>query len=408
MATLALCGGQPVRTRPFPQWPIFDDRDRKALLDVLEHDEWGIGAQATSEFEARFADYCGSKHAIACTNGTDAIYIALQALGIGPGDEVIIPPYTFIATAIAVLMVNAVPVFADIDPLTYNLSPAAVRRVLTPQTKALIPVHIGGNPVDLDALMQIADEHRLLVIEDSAQAHGAEWRGVKVGTFGHAATFSFQSSKNLSSGEGGVILTQDDRLAARLRTFTNCGRVEGGQWYDHHEPAGNHRLGAFQSALLNVGLERLEAQMQIRERNAEILRRRLFEIDGISFQESYEGATRHAYHLGILRYQSQEFGGLSRDRFLKALEKEGIPCAAGYLPLYKYALFQHFSERIPAYNILYAAKAHYNNVSCPECDRICAEESIWIFQNMLLGDESDMDDIVEAILKIKQHSDELT
>ncbi|RJP20322.1 MAG: DegT/DnrJ/EryC1/StrS family aminotransferase [Candidatus Omnitrophota bacterium] len=407
MAQLAIHGGNPVRSEPFHRWPVFDTRDKQALMETLESGKWGIGAKVTERFEQHFADYCGAQFAVSCTNGTDALYIALQAMGIGPGDEVIVPSYTFMATAISVLMVNAIPVFADIDPETYNLDPESVEKQITPKTKAMIPVHIAGNPAEMDELMRIAEEYSLLVLEDCAQAPGAEWNKRKVGTIGHAGTFSFQSSKNLTAGEGGAIITNDESLADRLRTFTNCGRVKGGAWYDHHELGGNHRLGAFQSALLLVGMERLEGQMKQREENARYLQSLLEGIDGVSFQKSYAGCTRHAYHLGILRYQPQRFKGLAKSRFAEALRKEGIDCSTGYLPVYQYNFFQNFPDRMLAYRDLYEGRVNYRSVQCPHCERVCQDEAIWLFQEMLLGSKEDMDDIVEAIVKIQCHVSEL-
>ncbi len=406
MPHLAIQGGQPYRTQPFPTWPIFDHREEEALLKTLREDAWGIGSSAIEAFEKNFASFCDAHYAVACTNGTDAIYIAMQALGIGPGDQVIIPPYTFIATGIGVLMANAIPVFADIDPTTYNLDPQAIRKAITPQTKAIIPVHIAGNPAHMDEIMAIAQEHNLWVMEDAAQAHGAEWRDERVGAIGHMGTFSFQSSKNLTSGEGGAIVTNDEALYERLRSFVNCGRVKGGAWYDHHEMGGNHRMGAFQAALLNVGLERMEEQMKIREQNAAYLRSLLNDIEGISMTDSYEKTTRHAYHLGILRYTPQAFQNVPKARFIEALEKEGIPCSSGYLPLIHYSYFQHFAEKTPAYEALYKARVHFDDDCCPECIRICRDEGVWLFQEMFLGTKSDMEDIAGAIQKIQDHADE--
>ncbi|MBN2326117.1 MAG: DegT/DnrJ/EryC1/StrS family aminotransferase [Candidatus Omnitrophica bacterium] len=406
MTHLAMRGGAPVRTKPFPKWPVYDERDKQALIRELENQEWGIGSPSIDAFERKFAQFCGANHAVACTNGTDAIYIAMQALGVGAGDEVIIPPYTFIATAIGVLTAGAIPVFADIDPLTYNIDPESIREKITPRTKAIIPVHIAGNPADMDGIMQIAREHNLHVMEDAAQAHGAEWRGRRVGAIGRCGTFSFQTSKNLSSGEGGAIVTDDEECSERLRTFTNCGRVKGGLWYEHHELGGNHRLGGFQAALLCVGLERIEEQMKKREENARRLTGLLNEIPGVSLTGSYENATRHAYHLGVLRYNPEAFQGLPKKRFVEALQKEGVDCADGYLPLYRYHFFRHFQEKMSAYHELYAGKADYDSVQCPVCERVCENESVWIFQNMLLGEKSDMDDVAEAIRKIQNYADE--
>ncbi|MBZ0257681.1 DegT/DnrJ/EryC1/StrS family aminotransferase, partial [bacterium] len=281
MGRLAIAGGTPVRTKPFSPWPVYDEREEKALIETLHSREWGIGSKQIEDFENEFAEFCGAQHAVTCTNGTDAIYIALQALGIGPGDEVIIPPYTFIATGIGVLMTGAIPVFADIDPDTYNLDPKSVESKITENTKVIIPVHIAGNPADMDGILDLAKRKNLYVMEDAAQSHAAEWRGQRVGPIGDLGTFSFQNSKNLSAGEGGAIVTNDEALAERVRSFVNCGRVKGGLWYDHHELAGNHRLGAFQAAVLRVGLTRLDEQTKRREENAEYLQSLLDGVDGV-------------------------------------------------------------------------------------------------------------------------------
>lgn len=406
MAQLAINGGKPVRTTPFHPWPVWDERDKQALIETLESRLWGIGSPAIDTFEQKFAEFCGARYAVACTNGTDAISIALQAMNIGCGDEIIIPPYTFIATALAVLVVNAIPVFADIDPNTCNLDPDSVEKAVTPKTKAIIPVHIAGNPADMDRINEIARKHNLAVLEDCAQAHAAEWKGRRVGNLGGAGTFSFQSSKNLSSGEGGAVITNDESLAERIRSFTNCGRVRGGLWYDHHEMAGNHRLGAFQAALLLVGMERIEEQMLKRTENAEYLTQRLKAIPGISLYATTPGATRHVYHLCMLRYQAEAFKGLPKSRFVDALQKEGIDCASGYIPIYKYHLFTHFAEKISAYSKVYAGQVNFSAVHCPNCEKTCADEAVWLFQQMLLGTQKDMDDIAEAIQKIQKYAEE--
>ncbi len=406
MTHLAINGGTPVRTKPFAAWPVCDERDKQALIQELENRQWGIGSKSIERFEAEFAQFCGAPYAVACTNGTNAISIALQALGIGAGDEVIIPPYTFIATAIATLSVNAIPVFADIHPETYNIDPAAIESKITPRTKAIIPVHIAGNPADMDTINAIARRHNLSVLEDSAQAVGAEWKGRRTGSLGDAATFSFQSSKNLSSGEGGAVTARDEALADRIRTFTNCGRVKGGAWYDHHEMGGNYRLGGFQATMLLVGLERLEEQMKRREENAAYLQSLLEPIDGISMTGIHEGTTRHVWHLGILRYNGKAFKGLSKPQFVEALNKEGIVSSTGYLPLYHYHFFRHFPETVKAYDAIYKDRVDYNAVECPVCERVCVDEAVWLMQETFLGPKQDMDDVAEAIRKIQQYADE--
>ncbi len=406
MAHLALRGGSPVRTEPFHPWPVFDDRDKQALIQELEAGRWGIGSPSIEAFEKRFAGFCQARHAVACTNGTDAIYIALQALGIGAGDEVILPPYTFMATAVAVFMANAIPVFADIDPVTYNIDPESAAAQVTPRAKAIIPVHIAGNPADMDGILALAQKHNLKVIEDAAQAHGAAWKGRRVGALGDCGTFSFQSSKNLASGEGGAIVTNEDGLAERLRSFTNCGRVRNGLWYEHHEVAGNHRLGGFQAALLLAGLERVEEQMKRREENVCYLTGLLNSVGGVTLAGTHAGTTRHAYHLGILRYHQEEFKGLPKKRFIEAMQKEGIDCSSGYIPLYEFHFFRHLAEKLSTYKALYEGRVNYRSGICPVCERVCAEEAVWLTQNVFLGSKKDMEDIAEAVRKIKTYVDE--
>ena len=270
---LALFGGSPVRTQPFPRWPIFGDAEEARLLRSLRSGNWGrLHGEEVAEFERRFAAMHGCRHGIAVVNGTVSLRIALLAAGIQAEDEVIVPPYTFISTASAVIEANAIPVFADVELETFNLDPRAVEAAITPRTKAIIPVHFAGQPAAMDRLMAIAREHRLVVIEDAAHAHGASDNGRPAGSLGHMASFSFQSSKNLTAGEGGIIITNDDATAEACRSIHNCGRVPDGIWYEHHVVAGNYRLGEFQGAVLNAQLDRLDDQTATRDANGRISR----------------------------------------------------------------------------------------------------------------------------------------
>lgn len=256
---LALLGGTPVRTRPFKSWPVFGKAEERRLLHTLRSGKWGkLHGQEVAELENRFAAMHGCKHGIGVVNGTVSLRIGLMAAGLGAEDEVIVPPYTFFSTASAVIEANAVPVFADIDLETFNLDPAAVEAAITPRTRAIIPVHFAGQPADMDAIMAIAGKRNLVVIKDAAHAHGASYKNRPVGSLGHLGSFSFQSSKNLTSGEGGIITTNDHSLAEACRSIHNCGRIPGGLWYEHHVISGNYRLGEFQGAILNAQLDRLE------------------------------------------------------------------------------------------------------------------------------------------------------
>src|SRR6266700_4153760 len=210
----ALLGGRPVRTRRFPPWPIFGKREEASLVRTLRSGKWGrLDGPEVAKFESRFAAMHGCKHGIGVVNGTVSLRIALIAAGIRAEDEVIVPPYTFFSTASAVVEANAIPVFADIDLDTFNLDPKAVQAAITPRTRAIIPVHFAGQPADMDAIMAIAKERKLMVIEDAAHAHGASYKNRPAGSIGHIASFSFQSSKNMTAGEGGILTTNDDQLA---------------------------------------------------------------------------------------------------------------------------------------------------------------------------------------------------
>ena len=407
MPKLALHGGAPVRTRPFPAWPISGPEEERRLLGVLRSGQWGrLDGAEVSSFEERFAAAHGCQHGIAVVNGTVALRIALLAAGIRAEDEVIVPPYTFVATATAVLEANAIPVFADIDLHTFNLDPAAVQAAITPRTRAIIPVHFAGQPADMDAITAFARARGLVVIEDAAHAHGAAYRGRPAGSLGDIACFSFQSSKNLTAGEGGIITTNDDALAAACRSIHNCGRVPDGVWYEHHVVSGNYRLGEFQGAVLNGQLDRLEEQTQTRDRNGRALASRLAGIPGLHPQQRPPETTRHSYHLFMLRLDAAQFGA-SRASVLDALEAEGIPCSSGYgYSLPDQPLFRHkaFGPYVPGAT----ARLDYTAARCVNSDLIAREQALWLGQNLMLGSDEDIEDIARAFEKVHAHRDALT
>jgi dTDP-4-amino-4,6-dideoxygalactose transaminase len=398
---LALFGGSPVRTRPFPTWPVFGGAEEERLLRTLRSGWWGrLDGRQVDEFEQRFASMHGCRHGVAVANGTVSLRIALLAAGIGPEDEVIVPPYTFLSTASAVVEANAVPVFADIDFETFNLDPGAVEAAITPRTRAIIPVHFAGQAAEMDTLVRIAAARGLTVIEDAAHAHAATYRTRPIGSLGDMASFSFQSSKNLTAGEGGIITTNDDQLAAACRSIQNCGRVEGGVWYEHHVISGNYRLGEFQGAVLNAQLDRLEDQTATRDANGGYLSSRLQALPGLFPQRRPPESTRHAYHLFMLRLDPAGFGA-PRDAVVSALEAEGIPCSAGY----GYSLPAQPLFRNKAFGPYLAAARHrldYTRTQCPNSDAIC-RQSIWLEHHLLLGSREDMDDVVAAFEKVHHH-----
>lgn len=398
---LALLGGQPIRARPFTSWPVFDQSEEKQLLQVLRSGMWGrLQGTEVARFEERFAAAHGCRHGIGVVNGTVSLRIGLMAAGIQSEDEVIVPPYTFFSTASAVIEANAIPVFADVDLDTFNLDPRAAEAAVTPRTRAILPVHFAGQPADMDPLRAMARRRNLVVIEDAAHAHGARWKGQPAGSLGDLASFSFQSSKNMTAGEGGVLVTNDDALAEGCRSIHNCGRVPRGAWYEHHRISGNYRLGEFQGAILNAQLDRLEEQTITRDRNGRDLAGRLGRIPGLHPQVGLADDSRHSYHLFMLRLDSAGFGA-PRAAVLRALQAEGIPCSAGYgysLPRQPMFLKKAFGPFLPAAS----ARLDYAQVRCPNSDLLC-QQAIWLEHSLLLGPAGDMDDIVRAFEKVHDH-----
>jgi dTDP-4-amino-4,6-dideoxygalactose transaminase len=368
-------------------------------LQVLRSAAWGRHqGHFTEEFEQRFASYQGARFGIGVANGSVAIRLALQAAGIRPGDEVIIPPITFFSTASSVVEVNGVPIFADIDPETYCLDPDAVEAAITQRTRAIIPVHFAGQAAAMIEIMAIAKRHDLVVIEDAAHAHGSEYQGKRLGSLGEMSTFSFQTTKTLTSGEGGMILTSEEHYERICRALHTCGRFPEGGWYEHHLLGGNYRMSEFQAALLSAQFGRLEDQFQRRERNGLFLNKALAAIPGIRPLSRGHGETRHGYYLYIFRYDPLAFDGLPRQRFLEAVLAEGVPCAPGYdRPLYLQPVFSNRSfGPFSTSGVHYPDYAH---VSCPVSEQSC-REACWLAHPLLLGHESDMQDIVDAITKV--------
>lgn len=400
----ALLGGTPVCPGPWPAWPVFDETERRLLNAVLESGRWWYG-ERVREFEAAYAAFQGARHAVSCTNGTTALEMGLRALGVVEGDEVIVPPYTFVATASAVITVGAVPVFADIEPDSLNLDPADVERKLTPRTRAIIPVHVGGRIADMDRLGALAARHGLRVLEDAAHAWGSQWRGRGAGTLGRAGTFSFQVSKNITAGEGGILVTDDAALADLCRSFSHCGRRSGGAWYDHDYLGSNLRMTEFQAAVLLAQLQRLPEQMARRAANAELLDRALAGVPGLRLLPPEPRLTRRSYHMYIFRVDEAALG-LSRDRFLEALCAEGVPASKGwYRPLYRNGLFQN-AHRGPVHGItapLAAKGVDYTTVECPVCEQVC-RDAVWIAHPALLAEPEQVRRIADAVARVVEHA----
>lgn len=402
----AIHGGSPVRTKPFPPWPVFGQEEEEAVLTSLRSGKWGkLQGDEVRKFEQSFASYHDSKYGIGVNNGSISLKIALLASGIRAGDEVIVTPYTFLASASSIIEVNAIPVFADIELETLNITAETIEQVLTPRTRAIMPVHLGGLPVDMDAIMALAEKHDLFVIEDAAHAHGSEYKGRRVGGIGHVGSFSFQSSKNLTCGEGGILITNHPEIEERCWSIHNCGRVRGGQWYEHHVIGSNFRLGELQGALLNAQFKRFDEQVERRNANGRLLSRRLEQVEGVMPQRIGEDCTRHSFHLFDFLVDPEVLG-ITRDEFIDALNAEGIPASCGYkIPLYRQPLFQDL-ENFGPFNSFEQVlpELNYNDVYLPNCETVCYRRGGWLEHHLLLGDAGDIDDIAAAFEKISRHA----
>jgi dTDP-4-amino-4,6-dideoxygalactose transaminase len=408
---LAALGGTPVRQGPWPGWPVFGQLEETSLLGVLRSGHWGrTTGKRVEEFEQKYAALTGTKYCVATANGTSALIASLNAIDIGPGDEVLLPPYTFVATLNVILLQHALPVFVDSDLESFQIDPKKAESLATADTRAIVPVHLGGSAADMDALLPLAQRKGWKLIEDACQAHLGEWRGKKVGSLGDAGCFSFQASKNLNSGEGGAVITNSEEMADRVYAFHSNGRsrraAQAGFAYVSN--GANLRLTEFQAVLLMAQMTRLEEQSRVRERNAAYLTRALSQIPGIQPEKMYAGCTRNAWHLYMLRYDKAAFAGAERRQFLKALSAEGVPGAGGYTPLNK----EPFLARILTsrhYQRTYGEarlKSWRERNECPVNDRLCSE-AVWFTQTMLLGTERDMDQIAEAIRKIQANAGDL-
>ena len=406
MAALAINGGEKVRTKPWPTWPVWDEREIKALEEVVRSGHWGrlYENSRAEEFEKAFAAYQDAKFGIAVTSGTAALDVALKAAGIDVGDEVIVPGYTFVATATSPLHNNAVPIFVDVELDTINIDPDAIEAAITPRTRAVIPVHWCGRAADMDRILDIAKRHDIAVIEDACHGWGATWNDRKVGAIGDLGAVSFQASKHITAGEGGIVLTNDEDLAAKAFSYQHIGRIPGRPFYEHHFVGWNFRMTEFDAAVLLVQLERLEEQCQRREENGRFLDEQFKDAEGLTPLRREPYMTRISWHSYILLYDQEAFDGVPRDRFLEALGAEGIAAGGGYThPLYKNPLFTEARfGRIKEF----VEFPDYNEVNCPNCERLC-HERVGIAQACLLAEREDMLDIVAAVEKLRENLDEL-
>ena len=405
MAQLALHGGTPTRTEPYPQWPVHDEREVAAVAEVVRSGRWGgfpYPGPKTEAFGQRFAEFQGGGIPVPMVNGTITLEVALRAAGIGWGDEVIVPAYTFQATAAAPMAAGAIPVMADIDAGNYCLDPAALERAITPKTRAIIPVHLGHQMADMEAIMATAEKHNLVVIEDCAHAHGARWRDGGAGTFGHFGSFSLQSSKLLTTGEGGLLLCRSPELAARAASIIDCGRPHGAA-PDEFIMGANYRMTELQAALGLVGLERLPEQTQEREAGTLYMDEALSEIPGVRVLRRDERHTRRAVYRYIFAIDPQVFGASHTD-VCQALAAEGIPCWVGYEAMHHYSLFQPGRSRLPVPSA-FPERFDFSRMHFPEAERAGEHEAVWLDESVFRAGQQGVDDAVAAIRKIQAQGD---
>ncbi|HYM16796.1 MAG TPA: DegT/DnrJ/EryC1/StrS family aminotransferase [Dehalococcoidia bacterium] len=404
MAQLAVRGGTPLRTKPWPAWPQHDQREIANLARVVASGNWGGFPSPNvtgGEFAARFAAYHGARYGITTTSGTAALEIALKAAGLERGDEVLVPALTFYATAFAALVQGFKPVFVDIDPETWCIDAAQIERQVTPDTRAILPVHLGSRMADMDRIGEIAKKHKLRVIEDCAHMHGGFWRGRGAGTLGDAGCFSFQSSKLMTCGEGGIIVTDDDMLAHRCQAYMNSGR---GTTTDRQAAEGtmlgwNYRMTEFQAAVLLAQMERLPEQIATRNANIAHLERRVAEIEGVRTLPHDDRMTAQSGYGVVLRYDEAAWRGVPRDRFARALHAEGMLLyGAFYTPVYSTPLFAWKDAPI---------EADYSQTRCAVAERAAGKEMIWLPHEVFLGTTADVDDLCDGIVKLREHVDEL-
>jgi 3-amino-5-hydroxybenzoate synthase len=382
---------------PLPEWPPADDRQRAALLDVLESgDWWSRGGTVVSRFEQAFANAHGAEAGIACTNGTHALELALRALDVGPGDEVIVPAMTFAASSMAVMLVGALPIPVDVDRDSWCIDVEAARAALSPRTRAIMPVHFAGRMADIPALCAFARTHGIAVIEDAAHAHGARLGDSAAGSFGDFAAFSFQSFKLMTAGEGGMLLANNSALAERARLIAHCGRPEGDRAYRHEVLGSNMRMTEFQAAILHAQLDRLEERAELRTRRAMRLRAGLRTMNAVRLQEINERHERHAWYMVVAMLPEEGFNGLDRDMLVSALVAEGVPAYRLYPPV---QMLEHFDGDF--------RRLGGDPRALPETPVSAAlgERGLWLHHRILLGDERLVDQVCACFEKLSRGSD---
>lgn len=408
MSDLAINGGPPVRSAPYPDWPAPDAEYEDAVLTVVRSGQWGgfpePGPNAEA-FEAAFAEYQGARHGVLMVNGTVTMEVALKALGIGWGDEVIVPALTFAATAYAPIAAGALPVIVDVTPETWCIDPDLVEAAITERTRAIIPVHLGHQMADMDRIMDIAERHSLAVVEDCAHAHGQRWRDRGAGCFGAFGSFSHQSSKILTSGEGGSLLTDDDGLARRAHSIVDCGRAKDAEEREYTFGA-NYRLGELHAALLVVAMRRFPAQQAERAEQGARFERLVAEVPGVRVMPADGRITRWSFYNYLIAIDPEAFAGRTNQAVCAAMEAEGIPAEVQYPPMSRYELFQPALSRLPV-AVEHVDRLDPSAMSFPVAEDAGLRRSVYFMENVFRDGARGVEQAVEALAKIQRHADEL-
>jgi perosamine synthetase len=403
----ALLGGTPVHQGGWTRWPQWREAWEPEMLKVWRSGRWyRASAEHVGDFEKGYAKLLGAKRCLATASGTTALIVSLHVMDVDAGDEVIVSPYTFIASYNSILTSKALPVFADTDPATLTVDPASIESRITDRTRAIMPVHIFGMPCDMDPIIAVAQKHKLAVVEDACQAWLAEYKGRKCGTIGDLGAFSFQESKHIPAGEGGAITGMTDELVDKCDSYHNCGRACGTNKGNGCFTRGdNYRMTQAQAMLLLQQFDKLVQETEIRRANADYLSANLGKIPGITPVRLPENS-RPVWHLYPFRYDATQFNGLSRDGFARAMGAEGVPCGGIYHEQYYDGLLD---EAIASrgYKRLWGAarlKAYRDSFQELKGNKQVCETTVAITQNMLLGDRRSIDDILEAIRKVQANS----
>ncbi len=411
---LALLGGDPVRTARFPAWPVWDENDESAILPVLRSGVWSR-RNVVTDAENKFARLMGAKYCLMTTHGTTALVTAIRALGVEGGDEVITTPWSWISSMACIFLNNALPVFVDIDPETWMLNADQIENVITPNTKMILPVQITGGICNMDKVNAIAKKHNLKVVEDACEAHMAEWKGKKAGTLGDLGCFSLQNGKQITCGEGGAILGDDERIMDLCYSIHNVGSARGK--YMPRDKGSNPILGnkcrmaEYQASIVITQMDTTEQETQKRYENANYLTSKISEIPGIVPRKDYKETNRTSYYYYGFRFRENE-SGIPRETFIKALQAEGIPASANLgvtsHPLYKNGVVESMVNS-KTYRKLFPKKRlddYMNSFNLPEVEKLC-RETVGFHSNTLLGSKSDMDDIYRAMLKVYENRNQL-